>query len=80
MVSQRPTKQDRKQTADMESKPDDSGVPATILDKATEKETDTKPTSKDPAPTAGMRAPEATEGVPDPDEDDLDDLDGWFLV
>jgi hypothetical protein len=48
--------------------------------KEIEKETDTKLVSKDPATTAGLKAPEATEDVPDPDEDDLDDLDGWLLA
>ncbi len=44
--------------------------------KAIEKESDEAVKLKDPASHAGAKVAVATEDVPDPDEDDLDDLDG----
>jgi hypothetical protein len=56
----------------MEAKPSDLEGPVVTTDKAVEKEV-----QPDPAPTADAKAPlEAKDVVPDPDEDDLDDLDG----
>jgi peroxin-19 len=53
----------------MEQKPGDLEGLAKATGKAIEKETQAVPKPKDLAPT---------EDVPDPDEDDLDDLDGKF--
>jgi len=62
----------------MESKPGDSEGLAEASGKALEKETTAVPVSKDPAPAEVPKPnnPISTEEVPDPDEDDLDDLDG----
>ncbi|KAH7356669.1 Pex19 protein family-domain-containing protein [Rhexocercosporidium sp. MPI-PUGE-AT-0058] len=64
----------------METKPGDLDGLAETSSKAIQKEAEaeTKPVSKDPAPTAQTSTQQdvaSTEEVPDPDEDDLDDLD-----
>jgi len=53
----------------MEQKPGDLEGLAKTTGKAIEKEAEAVPKPEDPA---------RTEDVPDPDEDDLDDLDGKF--
>ena len=62
----------------MESKPGDLEGLAEVSGKAIEKETTAAPVSKDPAPAEVPKPTNAvsTEEVPDPEEDDLDDLDG----
>jgi peroxin-19 len=62
----------------MEKKPEDSEGVADAPGKAAEKETEALPISKDPASAAVPKPkdPAPVEEVPDPDEDDLDDLDG----
>jgi hypothetical protein len=55
----------------METKPGDSEG----LSQTTEKSLDTATKEVEPTPKANGPAPSAEE-VPDPDEDDLDDLDG----
>lgn len=62
----------------MEKKLGDLEGPTAAPGKAMEKESDTTPVPKDP-PSAEAPKPKesvASEEVPDPDEDDLDDLDG----
>ena len=59
----------------METKPDYLEGLAKPPGKAVEKEAEVTST-KDPAPKQESTAPIPTEDVPDPDEDDLDDLDG----
>ncbi len=62
----------------MESKPGDLEGLAEASGKAMEKDTTAVPIPKDPASTEIPKpnAPVPTEDVPDPEEDDLDDLDG----
>jgi hypothetical protein len=62
----------------METKPGDLEGLAKSSGKAVEKEAEATSTPKDPAPKQESTAPLPTEDVPDPDEDDLDDLDGQF--
>jgi peroxin-19 len=54
-------------TTDMEKEPGDLESLVEASGKAMETESSSTPNTKDPAPK---------EEVPDPDEDDLDDLDG----
>lgn len=70
----------------METKPGDLEGLAETSSKAIQKEAEaeSKPVSKDPAP-AEAAAPvqqnvASAEEVPDPDEDDLDDLDGTYPI
>lgn len=62
----------------MEKKPGELEGLAEASGKAMEKEPETLPTPKDPAPAdiPTPKGPVPAEEVPDPDEDDLDDLDG----
>lgn len=63
----------------METKAGDLEGLAETSSKAIQKEEETAPVSKDPAPTTAAPTQKdvaPTEEVPDPDEDDLDDLDG----
>jgi len=63
----------------MEKQADDLEGLAKTSGKAIEKQSDVASKPKDPASTAETYKPAeqtATEDVPDPDEDDLDDLDG----
>jgi peroxin-19 len=62
----------------MESKPGDLEGLAEASGKAMEKGTTAVPIPKDPASTETPKpnAPVPTKDVPDPEEDDLDDLDG----
>lgn len=66
----------------MEKKPGDLDGSAEAPGKATEKESDPTPIPKDPASAELPKLKEtvAAEGVPDPDEDDLDDLDGLSII
>jgi hypothetical protein len=65
-------------TAGMEKKPGDLEGLAEASGKVMEEESDTALIPKDPAPADVPKPKESvpTEDVPDPDEDDLDDLDG----
>jgi peroxin-19 len=60
----------------MEATPGDLEGLAATTGKAIEKESDEAVKPKDPTSYAGAKVAVATEDVPDPDEDDLDDLDG----
>lgn len=61
----------------MESKPGDLEGVARTSEKVLGKEAEpTVNIPQDPAPNEVFKASEPTEDVPDPDEDDLDDLDG----
>jgi len=60
----------------METMPGDLEGLAVTTAKAIDKESDESVKPKDPASHAGAKVAVATENVPDPDEDDLDDLDG----
>jgi peroxin-19 len=62
----------------METRPGDLEGLATASGKAVEKEAESTTKPKDPASKEETKAPIPTEDVPDPDEDDLDDLDGQF--
>ena len=64
--------------ADMEKKKaEDSGGPTEAPGKAVENEPEAAATPKDPAAAIPKpKDPAPVEEVPDPDEDDLDDLDG----
>lgn len=73
----------------METKAGDLAGLAETSVKTIQKETEALPTPKDPAPTQAASKVEdapnaqdvaATEDVPDPDEDDLDDLDGNYIL
>ena len=66
----------------MESKPGDLEGLAEASGKAMETDTTAVPIPKDPAseaPKPKEGSPVPTKDVPDPDEDDLDDLDGESL-
>ena len=63
----------------METKPVDVKDLADDLGKAIENEIKTKSKPADPASTAPRSEDAALEAVPDPEEDDLDDLDGKFV-
>jgi peroxin-19 len=60
----------------METKPGDLEGLAKSPGKAAEKEAEVTSTPKDPASKGESEAPIPIGDVPDPDEDDLDDLDG----
>jgi hypothetical protein len=60
----------------METTTADLEALAATTRKAIEKESDEATKPKDPASDAEAKVAVATEDVPDPDEDDLDDLDG----
>jgi peroxin-19 len=60
----------------MEAKPGNLEGLAKSSGEAVENEAEVTSTPKDPAPKQESTAPITTEDVPDPDEDDLDDLDG----
>jgi len=66
----------------METKPGDLEGLAEVSSKAIQKEEEPAPVSKDPASTTAAPTRKdvaSSEEVPDPDEDDLDDLDGAYL-